>query len=60
MRKFLLLPLVFVAGCFNPTKPSTFTCYTQPRIYCAADGSRCWEEVDFYEQFTPCPKERIR
>lgn len=37
-----------------PPPPGMIVCYTQPRYYCAADGSACWLEVDFYYAAT-CP-----
>ncbi len=36
--------------------PTTYTCYTQPRTYCASNGRKCWLEVDHYTQSAPCPR----
>jgi hypothetical protein len=52
------------SGCINPLAPSIEhtpinTCYTQPRLYCTPGGD-CRYEVDHYEQYPPCPKERVK
>jgi hypothetical protein len=61
VRKLILLTvLAAVSGaCSDPLAPS-YTCKTQPRQYCAADLSQCWEEVDTYVSQTACPITPIR
>lgn len=38
-----------------PTVQARFTCFTQLRTYCSADGTQCWQEVDRYVSATACP-----
>lgn len=56
MRKMLIAAVIgATVGCASPTAPTArVKCTTQPRTYCAADGSRCWQEIDTYEAAS-CP-----
>jgi hypothetical protein len=63
MNRVLLIALTLTTpACFlGPSVEHTpiQTCFTQPRLYCSP-GGECRYEIDHYQQYHSCPKERVK